>query len=113
MSEKKKETRWGMNKSDIIEELAGLHSLPKKQAEVIVQAIFQEMKQALSRSERVEFRGFGTFVVREYEGYVGRNPKTGEQAMVPSKKRVRFRMSEVLFSRMNKQFESLSIKDEQ
>ena len=113
MNEKTNEIGWGMNKSDLIEELAVQYSLPKKQAEVIVQSIFTEMKQALQRSERVEFRGFGTFAVREYNGYLGRNPKTGEQAVVPSKKRVRFRMSEVLFARMNKQFEGLVVKDQQ
>jgi integration host factor subunit beta len=101
-----------MNKSDIIEELATLYSIPRKNAESIVQSMFKEMKASLERSERVEFRGFGTFTVREYEGYVGRNPKTGEQAMVPSKKRVRFRMSEVLFNRMNKQFEAIANTDD-
>ncbi len=103
-SEKKKAIGWAMNKSDLIEALATQHSLSKKQAEMIVQSIFQELKEALGRSERIEFRGFGTFAVKEYESYVGRNPKTGEQAFVPSKKRVRFRMSEVLFARLNKQF---------
>jgi len=93
-----------MNKSDLIQELADQHSLSRKQAEAIVQSIFSEMKESLQRADRVEFRGFGTFAVRKYEKYVGRNPKTGEEAEVPSKKRIRYRMSEVLFSRMNKQF---------
>jgi integration host factor subunit beta len=97
-----------MNKSDLVEELALLYSIPRKNAESIVQSIFLEMKASLERSERVEFRGFGTFTVKEYEGYIGRNPKTGEKATVPSKKRVRFRMSEVLFTDMNKQFEVIS-----
>lgn len=101
-----------MNKSDLIDELAIRYSLPRKNAETIVQSMFNEMKASLERSERVEFRGFGTFTVREYDGYVGRNPKTGEQAVVPSKKRVRFRMSEVLFNRMNKQFEAIVSTDD-
>jgi integration host factor subunit beta len=97
-----------MNKSGLIEQLAEQHSLSRKQAEAIVQSIFSEMKDTLQRSDRVEFRGFGTFSVRQYEKYLGRNPKTGEQALVPSKKRIRYRMSEVLFDRMNRQFGELS-----
>ena len=100
-----------MNKSDLILELADQHSLSRKQAETIVHSIFAEMKDTLQRSERVEFRGFGTFAVRQYERYLGRNPKTGEQAEVPSKKRIRYRMSEVLFSRMNEHFGSMSKED--
>ena len=97
-----------MNKSDVIEEFALQHNLPRKNAELIVQSLFQEMKDALVSKQRVEFRGFGTFTVREYDGYIGRNPKTGEETIVPSKRRVRFRMSEVLFSEMNQQFEEPS-----
>ena len=97
-----------MNKSDVIEEFARRHNLPRKSAELLVQSLFQEMKDALGAKQRVEFRGFGTFTVREYDGYVGRNPKTGEETIVPSKRRVRFRMSEVLFSEMNQQFEEPS-----
>ena len=94
-----------MNKSDIIEELAVQYSLPKKKAEIIVQAIFEEMIAALQHGDRIEFRGFGTFSAKEYDGYVGRNPNSGESAVVPSKRRVRFRMSEVLFERINQHFE--------
>ena len=94
-----------MNKSDIVTELAEEYGLPKKQAEQIVKAIFEEMQNSLKNSERIEFRGFGTFTAREYEGYKGRNPQTGEMVSVQPKRRVRFRMSEVLFSKMNRQFE--------
>lgn len=94
-----------MNRSDIVTELALLHGLPRKEAEQIVKAIFEEMTLALQNDERVEFRGFGTFTSREYGGYDGRNPKTGEAVPVSSKKRVRFRMSEVLFEKMNRSFE--------
>lgn len=97
-----------MNKSDIVAELAEKYSLPKKQAELIVKAIFEEMEVSLKNSERIEFRGFGTFTAREYEGYKGRNPQTGEMVSVTPKRRIRFRMSEVLFSKMNRQFEEIS-----
>lgn len=94
-----------MNKSNIVAELAVKFGLPKKQSEQIVKAIFEEMQESLRETERIEFRGFGTFTAREYEGYKGRNPQTGEMVSVEPKKRVRFRMSEVLFSKMNRQFE--------
>ena len=94
-----------MNKSDIVTELATKYGLPKKQAESIVKAIFEEMQSSLKNSERIEFRGFGTFTAREYDGYKGRNPQTGEMVSVQPKRRVRFRMSEVLFTKMNRQFE--------
>lgn len=94
-----------MNKSDIVTELAMKYGLPKKQAELIVKAIFEEMQTSLKNAERIEFRGFGTFTARKYEGYKGRNPQTGDMVSVQPKRRVRFRMSEVLFTKMNRQFE--------
>ena len=52
--------------------------------------------------KRIEFRGFGSFAAKEYEGYIGRNPDTGEETVVPAKRRLRFRMSDVLFTELNK-----------
>ena len=91
-----------LNKSDIIEEIAIIFELPKSRAEKIVNALFGEMIQNLKDGKRIEFRGFGSFAAKEYEGYVGRNPDTGEETIVPAKRRLRFRMSDVLFSELNK-----------
>ncbi len=91
-----------LNKSDIIEEIALIFELPKSRAEKIVNKLFAEMIQSLKDGQRIEFRGFGSFAAKEYDGYVGRNPDTGEETIVPAKRRLRFKMSEVLFAELNK-----------
>ena len=74
----------------------------KSRSEKIVNALFNEMIQNLKEGKRIEFRGFGSFAAKEYEGYIGRNPDTGEETAVPAKRRLRFRMSDVLFAELNK-----------
>lgn len=91
-----------INKSDIIEELALQYGIPRVRAEVIVNGIFSTLIDALDEGKRAEFRGFGSFAAKEYEAYIGRNPHTGEATEVPAKRRIRFKMSEVLFSQLNK-----------
>ena len=91
-----------LNKSDIIEEIALIFEIPKSRAEKIVNALFTEMIENLKAGKRIEFRGFGSFAAKEYEGYIGRNPDTGEETIVPAKRRLRFRMSDVLFAELNK-----------
>jgi integration host factor subunit beta len=65
-----------MNKSQLIEALAKHENLTLKKAEMVVNAIFENMAEALIRNERIEIRGFGSFKVKYYNGYKGRNPKT-------------------------------------
>ena len=69
-----------LNKSDIIEEIVHFEP-PKSRSEKIVNALFNEMIQNLKEGKRIEFRGFGSFAAKEYEGYVGRNPDTGEETV--------------------------------
>ena len=75
-----------MNKSDLIESLAARKSLTVKQAEEIVNTVFGSMSDALLSNDRIEIRGFGSFVLKEYDAYIGRNPKTGESIQVNAKK---------------------------
>ncbi len=75
-----------MNKSDLVEALASSKNLTYKRAEEIVNLIFDSMSDAMIDSERIEIRGFGSFVVKEYKGYQGRNPKSGEVIRVNPKK---------------------------
>lgn len=75
-----------MNKSDLVEALANSKNLTYKRAEEIVNLIFDSMSDAMISSERIEIRGFGSFVVKEYKGYQGRNPKSGEVIRVNPKK---------------------------
>jgi len=75
-----------MNKSSLIEALSEDTDLPPKEAEEVVKVVFDEMANSLANGERVEIRGFCSMVVRQYEGYTGRNPKTGDLTEVRSKK---------------------------
>ena len=75
-----------MNKSELIESLAIKKILPLKKAEEVVNAVFSSMTDALLSGDRIEIRGSGSFIVKEYETYTGRNPKTGETVQVKAKK---------------------------
>jgi integration host factor subunit beta len=75
-----------MNKSDLTKTLSKELNFPLKKAEEIVDMIFGTMSTALIEGDRIEIRGFGSFTVKEYKGYTGRNPSTGEAVAVKSKK---------------------------
>jgi len=75
-----------MNKSDLIEALCKSEDLTKTKAEEVVDLVFNEMTNALVAGDRVEIRGLGSFKVKSYDGYKGRNPKTGKQIKVTPKK---------------------------
>jgi len=66
-----------MNKAELVLKVAERANVTQKVAKVIVDTIFEEMKDSLVKGERIEIRGFGSFVVKNYQGYTGRNPKTG------------------------------------
>jgi integration host factor subunit beta len=86
-----------MNKSELIEQLSEqIPKLTKKRAEAVVNLIFQAMSDALTRDERIEIRGFGSFQVKSYDAYKGRNPRTGEEIEVPSKKLPFFKVGKEL-----------------
>ncbi|MCJ7684643.1 MAG: integration host factor subunit beta [Desulfobacteraceae bacterium] len=90
-----------MNKSQLIESLAKEESLPIRKAEEVVNTVFGEMEAALIRGERVEIRGLGSFKVKKYDGYKGRNPKTGEMIKVDSKKLPFFKVGKELKERVD------------
>jgi len=75
-----------MNKSDLIENLCSEAGLTIKKADRLVTLVFREMSEALAKGERVEIRGFGSFKIKHYDGYGGRNPKTLETVEVRPKK---------------------------
>ena len=64
-----------MNKSDLVEALSKNEGLTKSKAEDVVDLVFDEMTNALADRDRVEIRGLGSFKVKSYGGYKGRNPK--------------------------------------
>ena len=74
-----------MTKSQLIETVAARGDLTRKRAELLVNAVFQCMEDALVRGDRIEIRGFGSFKTKHYAAYTGRNPKTGEPIPVDAK----------------------------
>lgn len=89
-----------MNKSELSETLAVRYGLSLKKAEEVVAAIFDTMTEALRTGERIEIRGFGSFVVNDYKAYTGRNPKTGEAIEVKPKKLPFFKVGKDLRERV-------------
>jgi integration host factor subunit beta len=85
-----------MNKSELVESLATKKTMPIKKAEEVVNAVFASMTDALLSGDRIEIRGFGSFVVKEYDAYTGRNPKTGESVVVKAKKLPFFKVGKEL-----------------
>jgi integration host factor subunit beta len=75
-----------MNKLDLVQLLSSEMEMPLRKTEEIVDKFFDTMSEALTAGNRIEIRGFGTFQVREYQEYAGRNPKTGEETAVLPKK---------------------------
>lgn len=90
-----------MNKSELIETLAARKGLSCKKAEEIVNTIFDAMTEAMINEERIEIRGFGSFVVNHYKSYTGRNPKTGESIPVKPKKLPFFKVGKELKERVD------------
>ncbi len=90
-----------MNKSDLIETLANQTNITKSRAENVVNCVFDAMTDALKRGEGVELRGFGSFSVREYKAYDGRNPRTGEPVHVASKRLPFFKVGKELKEMVN------------
>ena len=76
-----------MTKSDLIEKVQErLRDYPQKDVAFAVDIMFQAMTDSLARNERIEVRGFGNFTVRSRDSRKGRNPKTGTEVNIPSKK---------------------------
>jgi len=75
-----------MTKAELVEEVSGSATLTRKHSEVIVDAVFSSIVEALQRGDKIELRGFGSFRVRHRGSRTGRNPKTGEGVLVPAKK---------------------------
>lgn len=90
-----------MNRSDLIKILSKETGLTVKKAEDVVNTIFDGMADALAKGDRVEIRGFGSFKVKEYEGYTGHNPKTGEIIRVKPKKLPFFKCGKELKERVD------------
>ena len=89
-----------MTRSDLIEQLAERRGISLAVAETVVHEIFSSMADTLIAGNRIEIRGFGSFEIREYEGYSGRNPKTGLEVNVKPKKSPFFKVGKELKERI-------------
>ena len=94
-----------MVKSGLIQKLCNMHpNILRKDIKKILDIIIFEMIEALCRNEAVEIRGFGRFKTVMRKGRIGRNPKNSEAVQIPAKKAIKWKMSKILFKRLNKNF---------
>jgi integration host factor subunit beta len=85
-----------MNKSDLVDYVAQKLNLPRKKAETVVNTVFDTMAETLVDGGRIEIRGFGSFVSKNYEEYQGRNPRTGDPIHVAPKRLPFFKVGKEL-----------------
>jgi integration host factor subunit beta len=90
-----------MNKSGLIESLSKKEGLTEKRAIDVVNLIFKGFTEELKKGGRIEIRGLGSFVVRDYQAYTGRNPKTGRNIQVAPKKLPFFKVGKELREKVN------------
>ena len=91
-----------MTKAELVDEVARVVQLTKKQAETIVNIVFDSIVDSLRSGQKTELRGFGSFRLRSRKSRTGRNPKTGEKVEVPSKKIPYFKPGKELKELINK-----------
>lgn len=85
-----------MTKSELIEAIAARGELTKARAELVVNCVFDAMTEALQSGDGIEIRGFGSFTVRPYKPYAGRNPRTGNPVPVSAKRLPFFKVGKEL-----------------
>jgi integration host factor subunit beta len=90
-----------MTKSELIEAVALSSNMTKSRAELVVNCVFDAMTGALERGEGIEIRGYGSFTVRRYDAYEGRNPRTGKAVSVPEKRLPFFKVGKELKALVN------------
>lgn len=90
-----------MNKSELIEAVAHEMSMTPREASDVVSTILDSMCETLVEGDTIEIRGFGSFVIKKYDSYLGRNPKTGEKIKVPPKRLPFFKVGKELRERVN------------
>ena len=101
-----------MVKSELLQKLCDSHPrIPRIDVEKILEIIFFQMSEALSRGENIEIRGFGTYKIIKRKARIGRNPKNSQLVQIPEKNAVRWKMSKAFFNRLNKSFTDNKISD--
>jgi integration host factor subunit beta len=92
-----------MTKAELVEDVAEAAELTKKDAERLVEIVFESIIETLNQGEKIELRGFGSFRVRERGARRGRNPKTGDPVNIPAKRVPYFKPGKELKELINEQ----------
>jgi len=90
-----------MKKSDLVDLVSQRQNLPRPQVEATIDSFLDALAEGLSKGERVDFRGFGAFSVRESAARSGRNPRTGETIQIAARKTPTFKVGKELRDRVN------------
>ena len=94
-----------MVKSELVQKLCDTYpNITRKHIEKILDIIFSEIIEALRRGDNIEIRGFGIYKIVQRKSRIGRNPKSSEILEIPAKKAIKWKMSKILFNRLNKNF---------
>jgi len=101
-----------MVRSELLQKFCNQYpQLLRKDVEKILEIIFFQMSEALSRGENIEIRGFGTYRTIKRKARIGRNPKNSQPIQIPEKNAIRWKMSKTFFNRLNKSFTEDKISD--
>jgi DNA-binding protein HU-beta len=92
-----------MKKADIVDAIAGKVGVPKAQIQQMVDDVFDLIADALTKGEKIDLRGFGTFSVRDSAARTGRNPQTGEPITIPARRVPGFKPGKELKDKVNAQ----------
>lgn len=101
-----------MTKADLIDEVARVVEMTRKDSETIVETIFDSVVRSLHQGEKIEIRGFGSFRTRQRQPRVGRNPKTGTRVDVPAKRIPYFKPSKELKDLVNAEGGAAAVEPE-
>ena len=94
-----------MVRSELLQKLCNMHpDILRKDMEKILEIIFSEITEALRRGENIEIRGFGSYKVKRRKARTARNPKNLQIVQIPEKKAIKWKMSKILYNKLNKNF---------
>ena len=101
-----------MIRSELLKKLCNLHvNILRRDMKKILEIIFFEIAESLRKRDNIEIRGFGIFKTTTRRARIGRNPKNSESVQIPEKKAIKWKMSKILFDRLNKNFTENKISD--
>jgi len=101
-----------MVRSELLQKFCNQHpQLLRKDIEKILEIIFFQISEALSRGQNIEIRGFGTYKIVKRKARIGRNPKNLQLVQIPQKNAIKWKMSKTFFNKLNKNFTENKISD--